>query len=104
MASAYDLAAARAPTAIRALLVGQRRDVEQLGDALPALDLDEQHPAAAGGQRQRERGGHGRLAGAALAGDDVQPDAVPVDVARQSAVGGTRQPSEGRAPRRGAAG
>ena len=30
-----------------ALLVGQRRGVEQLRDALPALDLEEQHAAAA---------------------------------------------------------
>ena len=31
-----------------------------------------------GGQRERQRGGHRRLAGAALAGDHVQPHALPV--------------------------
>ena len=55
-----------------ALLVGQRRGVEQLGDALPALGLDQQHRAAVGGQGEGERGGDGGLAGPALAGDDVQ--------------------------------
>ena len=47
------------------------------GDALPALDLDQQHPPAAGRQRERQRRGDGGLAGAALAGDDVQPHARP---------------------------
>ena len=65
-----------------ALFVRQRRAVEELGDALAALDLGEQHLAAAGGQRERERGGHRRLAGAALAGDHVQAHAVPVGVSR----------------------
>ena len=58
-----------------ALLVGQRGGVEELGEALPALDLHHQDPAAPRGQRQGQRGGDGGLAGAALAGDDVQPDA-----------------------------
>ena len=47
------------------------RGVEDLGDALPALDLDQQHPSTPGGQGQRQRGRDGRLAGAALAGDHV---------------------------------
>ena len=55
-----------------ALGVGQRVDVEHPGDALSALDLAQQHVLAVGGQRQREGGRHGRLAGPALAGDDVQ--------------------------------
>ncbi len=63
-----------------ALLVGQRRHVEELGDALPGLHLAQQHVLAAGGEPQRERGGDGGLAGAALAGDDVKPDAGPVGV------------------------
>ena len=54
------------------LLVGQGRGVEQLGDPLPALRLDQQHRAAAGGQGEREGAGDRRLAGPALAGDDVQ--------------------------------
>ncbi len=52
--------------------VGQRGEVEQLGDALPALHLDQQHPAATGGQGQGQGGGHRGLAGATLAGDHVQ--------------------------------
>ena len=59
-------------------LVGQRGDVEELGDALPALDLAEQHVAAVRGQREGQGRRDGGLAGAALAGDDVQPDARPV--------------------------
>ena len=55
-----------------ALLVGQRRGVEQLGDALPALGLDQQHRSAVGGQGEGQGGGDGGLAGPALAGDDVQ--------------------------------
>ena len=68
----------RAPCGDPALLVGQRGDVEELGDALAALDLAQQHVLAAGGQRQRQRGGDRRLAGAALAGDDVQAHVGPV--------------------------
>ncbi len=65
-----------------ALGVGQRRHVEQLGDALTALDLHEQHLPAIGGEGQGQRAGHGGLARAALAGDHVQPYAVPVGVTR----------------------
>ena len=55
------------------LLVGQRWHVEQLRDALPPFDFHQQHLAAACGERQRQRGGDGRLTGAAFAGDEVQP-------------------------------
>ena len=54
------------------LLVGQRRHVEELRNALPPFDFHQQHLAAARGQRQRQRGGDRRLSGAALAGDEVQ--------------------------------
>ena len=74
-----------------ALLVGQRVDVEHPGDALPALDLAEQDVLAVGGERERERGGDRRLAGAALAGHHVQAHARPV-------AGGFRH---GREPRDG---
>ena len=57
------------------LRVGQRRGVEELGDALAALDLDEQGAPAAGREGQRERGGQGRLPGAALARHDVEAGA-----------------------------
>jgi hypothetical protein len=55
-----------------ALLVGQRRGVEELGDALPALGLDEQDGTPVRGQGEGQGGGDGGLAGPALAGDDVQ--------------------------------
>ena len=58
------------------LLGAERRDVEGLADALPALDLDEQDPRALPAQGEGERGGDRRLADAALAGHDVQADAV----------------------------
>ena len=54
------------------LLRGQRGHVEELRDALTALDLYEQHASAARGERQRQGGGDGRLAGAAFARDEVQ--------------------------------
>ena len=60
-----------------ALLVRQRWGVEELGDALPALDLDEQGAPSAPGQGEGQRRGDGRLAGAALAGDDVQAHVGP---------------------------
>ena len=53
-------------------LVGQRRHVEQLRNALAPFDLDQQHLAPAGRQRQRQRRRDRRLAGAALAGHEVQ--------------------------------
>ena len=40
------------------------------------------------GQRQRQRRGDRRLAGAALAGDDVQADALPVAVVTGRSSGG----------------
>jgi hypothetical protein len=46
--------------------------VEELGDALSPLHLDQQRAPALGGQRERERRGRRGLAGAALAGDHVQ--------------------------------
>ena len=58
------------------LLGAERRDVEGLADALPALDLDEEDLAALPAQREGEGGGDGGLADAALAGDDVQAHAV----------------------------
>ena len=65
----------------RPLLVRQRRPVEDLRDALPLLDLDQQRAPAVGGQGQRQRGGDRGLAGAALAGHHVQPGRPPrVDV------------------------
>ena len=63
-----------------ALGVGQRRHVEKLGDPLTALDLDEQHLPVIGREGKGQRPGHGGLARAALAGDHVQPHAVPVAV------------------------
>jgi hypothetical protein len=66
-----DLAATRGDRD-PALLVRERRRVEQLRDALPALDLDEQGAPAVRSERQRQRGGHRGLARAALAGHDVQ--------------------------------
>src|SRR4029077_6760232 len=54
------------------LRVGQRRDVEQLRNALAPFDFHQQHLAATGGQGQRQRGRDSRLAGSALAGDEVQ--------------------------------
>jgi hypothetical protein len=78
-----------------ALLVRERRRVEQLGQRLAPLDLDEQHASTAGRERQRERGGDRRLAGAALAGHDVQPHArevrhTPRLCARRAACAGGR--------------
>src|SRR6185437_15884163 len=45
-------------------------------------DLHEQHLAALGRQRERERRGDRGLARSPLAGDDVQPHALPVGVPR----------------------
>ena len=72
------LAVAGQPRRDPALGVGQRVHVEHPGDALAALDLAEQHVLAVRGQRQRERRGDGRLAGAALAGHHVQAHVRPV--------------------------
>ncbi len=51
----------------------QRRHVEQLGDALPSLHLHQEHLAAPGRQREGQRPRDGRLTGATLARDEVQP-------------------------------
>ncbi len=72
-----DLATARGARDM-ALLVRERRDVEDLRDALSLLDLDEQHLAAARREGDRQRRGDGRLAGAALAAHDVQTGTAPV--------------------------
>ena len=69
-----------------ALLVGERRAVEEAREALPALDLDQQDPASGAGQRERQGRRHRGLAGAALARDDVQADAVPVGIPRGHAL------------------
>ena len=79
-----------------ALLVRQGRRVEKLSDALPPLHLDEQRPATVGRQGERQRGRHRRLAGAALAGHDVQPGFRPGTHAHHARVG--------RAARRGSPG
>ena len=54
--------------------------------ALPAFDLDQQDPAAGGGQSQGQGRRHRGLAGAALARDDVQPHAIPVGIPRGHAL------------------
>ena len=58
--------------------VRQRRAVEESREPLASFAFDEQGAPSAGCERQRERGSDGGFAGAALAGDDVQADAVPV--------------------------
>nr|BFE85461.1 hypothetical protein GCM10020093_080620 [Planobispora longispora] len=63
-------------------LVRQRRQIEDLGDPLTPLDLDQQDLATFRGEREGECGGHRGLAGAALAGDDVEPYTIPVGIAR----------------------
>ena len=55
------------------LFVRQRRDIEELGDTLAPFDFHQKHPTPAGRQGQRQRGRHGGLAGATLAGDEMQP-------------------------------
>ena len=81
-----------------ALLVGQRRAVKDLGDPLPSLDLDEQDPLPARGEREGQRGGDRRLARSALAGDDVQPHALPVRVPRTHVMEAIRAPALGPPP------
>ena len=61
--------------------VGQWRAVEESRETLASFAFDEQGSLAARCQGQRERGSDGGFAGAALAGDDVQADAVPVAIA-----------------------
>ena len=78
---------------------GSGGDVEQLGERLAALDLDEQHLPAAGGEREGQRGGDRRLAGAALAGDDVQPCGPRRDAADdQASRAGARRVEAGDSP------
>ena len=60
------------------LLKWQRRQVEQLRQALSFFDLHEQGLAPFGRQRQRESRGHRRLPRTALSGDDVEPHTLPV--------------------------
>src|SRR5699024_6560588 len=55
--------------------VRQRCGVEGLGDTLPSLDLDEQHPFALVGQGETERRRERCFPGAALPGDEMQPGA-----------------------------
>ena len=78
-----------------AFLVRKRRAVEEPGDALPALDLDQQNLAAGAGQGQRHGRRHRGLAGAALAGDHVQPHAVPVGIPRGHALAASGCSSNG---------
>ncbi len=66
-----DLAAALGAGDLE-LLVGQRRHVEELRNALAPFDFDEQHLASAGGQGQRQRRSNRRFAGPAFAGDEMQ--------------------------------
>ena len=60
--------------------VGQWRAVEQASQTLTTFAFDEQGASSARCKRQRQRSRHRGLAGAALAGDDMQADAVPVGV------------------------
>ena len=76
----------RQPARDATLLVGQRVDVEHPGDALASLDLAEQDVLAGRRERQGQSGGDRRLAGAALAGDDVQLHAGPVGASDRGAV------------------
>jgi hypothetical protein len=85
-----EVAAVVRPLDDPALLVGQRRHVEQLRDALPPLDLAEEHGLAPRRQRQGERRRDRGLAGAALAGHDMQADVAPALVG-----GGGAHESEG---------
>lgn len=56
-----------------ALLVGEGFRLEELGDALSALDLDEEGAPALGREGEREGGGDRGLTGTALAADDLEP-------------------------------
>ena len=56
----------------RSLIRAEGGDVEDLRETLAFLDLDEQDALPSGGERESHGGGHGRLARAALACDDVQ--------------------------------
>ena len=73
-----------------ALLVRQRRHVEQLGNALPSFDLAQQHALAGVGQRRCKRGGYRRLAGAAFARNDVEGgrEGHALNLSRKHEVGG----------------
>lgn len=56
-----------------AFLVREGFGLEELGDALPALDLDEEGAPALGREGERECGGDRGLTGPALAADDLEP-------------------------------
>ena len=60
------------------LLVRQRWNIERLGQALSALDLDHEHLSAVGGQGESKCRGNGGLPGPTLPGDHVQADTGPV--------------------------
>jgi hypothetical protein len=62
------------------LLVGQRLGLEELGDALPALHLDQQRAPPVRGQAQGQGRGDAGLAGAALAGHHMQSCRPSADV------------------------
>ncbi|CAM5270208.1 hypothetical protein SCANM63S_02862 [Streptomyces canarius] len=66
------LAAARSDRDLP-LLVRKCFRLEELRDALPALDLHEKRPLPLGREGQRECGGDRRLSGPALAADDLEP-------------------------------
>ncbi|GAA3052612.1 hypothetical protein GCM10020000_37720 [Streptomyces olivoverticillatus] len=67
-----DLSTARCDRDL-AFLIGQRLRLEELRDALPAFDLDQQSAFALGGEGKREGRGDRGLAGSALAADDMEP-------------------------------
>ena len=82
------------------LLVRQGRNVEELCNALALFDFHQQDLAAAGGQRERQRGRNCGFAGAALAADEVQAslrqaggpaDGMPVVCGGRHAVHASQQ-------------
>ena len=74
-----------------ALLVGEGIDVEHAGDALASLHLAQQHLPAVRRETERERGRDRGLAGAALAGHDVQTHARPVGKVLRRSHGAERR-------------
>ena len=70
--------------------IGQWWAVEQTSQTLTTFTFDEQGASSAGCKRQRQRRRHGGLARAALAGHDMQADAVPVGIDTVSALAGLR--------------
>jgi hypothetical protein len=59
------------------LLIGQRRSIEELGDALPTLDFDEQTAAPVVGERECQSGRDGGFTRATFARHDVERDTGP---------------------------